>query len=126
MEKIIFFYKRIAKKIKESDFWSNLKIRIVLLLTLLLNLSLWVAVIIKSRSISIPFYNPVSSSTRYLLPENKEIFIIPIVATFILIANYYLAYKIFKQEKFLSSLFLAASLFIQILLIITFIFYLLV
>jgi len=126
MEKIIFFYKRIAKKFKENDFWSNLKIRIVLLITLLLNLSLWIVVITKSRSISIPFYNPVSSSTRYLLPENKEIFIIPIVATFILIANSYLAYKIFKQEKFLSSLFLAASLFIQILLIITFIFYLLV
>ena len=99
---------------------------IFLLANVVFNLILWGIVIFKSMSIVIPFYNPVALSARYLTQRGQEIYILPIIGLFILLINLFLAYKVFKQEKFLSYLFLGIGIFIQIMLLVTITVYLLI
>jgi len=116
----------IKENFKYSPFWQNRLISFLFSFSLISNLTLWILIIIKSRHTIIPFYKPISSSITYLIPYSQEIYLLPITGLFIFLINFILAYYLFRTEKFLSYLFLGQSLFIQIILIFTFIFYLIV
>jgi hypothetical protein len=125
-EKILIFLRDVYKKLRFTPFLEDKLILVTLLINFVSNLILWVVIIFKSRYVEIPFYNPVAASTRYLTPKGKEVYILPIVGLFIFLINLFLAFKIFKREKFLSYLLLGISLFVQILLLVTITIYLLI
>jgi hypothetical protein len=125
-DKLTIFLKKITDKFRSDPFWGDKLIRVFLSINLALNAILWGIIIFKSRSVAIPFYNPVALSARFLTQKGQEIYILPIIGIFILLVDLFLAERVFKQEKFLAYLFLGVSLFIQIMLLVTLMVYLLI
>ena len=125
-EQLLRYLKKIKNWFETDYFWGEKSIEVIVTVNFILNLGLWILVIIKSRSTEIPLSNTIAESAHFLTPHEKEIFILPIIGLLISIINIFFARETFKRERFLSFMLLSISLFIQIIILVTILIYLLV
>ena len=109
--------------LNKDSFWKNKKIIYTLIAGLLINISLWAISFYVTLNGSLPFFNPMIKSILPNINFFKEIFIIPIIATFILIINFILSIKFYEYEYIISHILLGSNLFIQIISFVTILIY---
>lgn len=113
----IKFLKKILSEIAKNNFWQDKFNMIVILNSLILNISIWLflAFRLKPSEYPVPLHFNIYFGID-VIDDWTSAFIIPIIGLIVVILNMVLSIVIYPREKFISHFLVSSSLFIQILL----------
>lgn len=118
LRKILYKIKSVILRIKSRPYFQNKPILFLFLSAILLNIATWILLYLKIKPSQYPV--PLHFNIYFgidVIDKWQKVFVIPCLGLLFIFINYFIGGLVFKSEKTISYFLNAASLLLQILLI---------